>query len=436
MKYYSKTIVVIALIGAFAAQSATVYAAPEEINVKLGIPAQPRSMGDEYGDGGQVAGLKLGLGSCGDLGIDTSVQNLIGLASQVINNAKGLASAAAMATMSYMMPTEFSVVANLSSQAQKILQILADRCKVYQEARKHLEKEDIAGVRSAAFARCMEKRAKLEGDAAQISCSNPETAWQDLWGTSGCISAIDKATENVSTFPDGMDRGTLKAWLGDFKICPNNSNNAVPPRLTTTALNNAVAGAYQNNVMSALGELQRRTLTDADIRAKQLCVGGAAALPGGKAGAVICPTAEGLNMLRGLPAAEQQLYARRLADNLALLETVYRSYAMSAFVQKAGASNPNMAGLKPEMIAQLADKKEKETNAFVKTLQLARGGADGDLQKWEQQVLERRNYWLAHEQNVTRAEAQRQTVTGATPAETGVNVQQRIDRVKAAIGGK
>jgi len=191
------------------------YAVDPELTAKLGIPVQPQSSGETYNQG--LIG-SIGLGGCGDLGITNQLNSLISLGQQAVSNlGNNIGTIAATAAIAYFMPTEYSVISSLLSDARKYLAVLADKCKTYQAARNFMEKSDIAGIRKAAFARCMEKN---NGD--DVLCSKPANAWQYLFGTTGCVSALDKALNGV-TLPPGASNSTIKSFFGDLTICPDGS---------------------------------------------------------------------------------------------------------------------------------------------------------------------------------------------------------------------
>ena len=196
----------------------------------------------------------------------------------------------------YFMPTEYSTVANLMSMAQKNLALLTQKCNAYQTARGNLENKDTAGMRNAAYAKCMEQ---TMGD--DITCSKPSNAWPYLYGTSGCVSVVDKSLVGV-TLPQNTNNATMKSFFGDFQACADNSGRT-PPTLTADLVYQANMSFYGPAVKRAVSVAQTRYLTQADIVSMNLCVGHGSGNngSGGNAG-VTCPHAETINMIATFPA--------------------------------------------------------------------------------------------------------------------------------------
>ncbi|MFO0753579.1 MAG: hypothetical protein U0411_09685 [Thermodesulfovibrionales bacterium] len=395
-----RTIVIIVAVMVLYSAFVPAYAADPELASRLGIPITPNDMGETYGsDKGLLnGGLNLSLGSCGDLGIDNSLSNLVGLVYSSVSNAQSLAGSLAMSALAYYMPTEYSAVTNVFAMAQKYLSIFSEKCRTYQEARKYLEKKDISGIRSAAYAKCLEKYGSTMGDSADSICSNPQTAWQALTGASDCLSVVENALANVDTLPPGMTRDTFKYVFGDTTICAT-TNSAVSPALTMSSMYSSSKSYYSSVVESALSSAASKYPTQDDIADAGLCVGAAA---GGSNKGIICPSAETLSMLSRLPADEQSLYKQRLIEDLSVYSMVYQVYGMSAVLHKGFNANSKVAGLESESVAKLTDAREKEVNAFVNTLKLAKG-TDGDLRTWENEVVRRFSYWNEQQQRVNAA---------------------------------
>ncbi|MBZ0154939.1 MAG: hypothetical protein K8I29_01840 [Alphaproteobacteria bacterium] len=404
-----RTITVILTVLVMCSALAPVYALDPELAPRLGIPVNPNDLGETYGDdkGLLSGGLNLSLGSCGDLGIDNSLTNLVGLVYSSVSNAQNLSGSLAMAALAYYLPTEYSAVTNIFAMAQKYLSIFSEKCKTYQEARKYLEKKDISGIRSAAYAKCLEKYGATMGDSVDSVCSNPQTAWQALTGTSECLSVVENALANVNKLPAGMTKETFKYVFGDAKICATN-NSAVSPSLTMSSMYSSNKSYYSSKVESAVSSAKSKYHTQDDIANSGLCVGAAA---DGSNKGIICPSAETLYMLSKLPSDEQSLYKQRLIEDLSVYSMVYQVYGMSAIMHKGFNANSKVAGIDSESVSKLTDAKEKEVNAFVNTLKLAKG-ADGDLRTWENEVMRRYNYWKDYNQKVNTANSYNDRVYG------------------------
>ena len=362
------------------------YAFDPDLNAKLGIPIQPQSSGETFN---QVFNgfSSTGLGGCGNLGINTSLTNLTDLASQAVGSIRGLSSTATTAMFAYFMPTEYSTVSNLISIAQKYLAVLSDKCKIYQDARDYIENKDAAGIRKAAFAKCMEQ---TNGD--DITCSKPSNAWPFLYGTPGCVSVVDKSLAAV-TLPRNTNNATMKSFFGDFQVCADNSGST-PPTLTVDLVYQANMSFYGPAVNSALSAAKTRYLAQADIQAMNLCVGSGSDNngSGGNPG-VTCPHSETVNMVAAFPADEQAVFAAKLAEHLSLLQTVYNTYSWSSVMNRAAsAAQTPVPDAFTMPVAQMTSQKEKEVNNLVK-LKVQANGTDGSLSSWESQVIERNSYW-------------------------------------------
>jgi len=285
------------------------------------------------------------------------------------------------------MPTEYSTVSNLMSMAQKSLALLTQKCNTYQAARGYIENKDTAGMRKAAYAKCMEQ---TMGD--DITCSKPSNAWPYLYGTSGCVSVVDQSLSGV-TLPQNTNNVTMKSFFGDFQVCADNSGRT-PPTLTADLVYQANMSFYGPAVNSAVSAAQTRYLTQADIQTMNLCVGPGYGNngSGGNAG-VSCPHAETINMVATFPADEQAVFAAKLAEHLSLLQTVYNTYSWSSVMNNAAATAQTpVPDAFASPIAQMTSQKEKEVNDLVK-LKIHANGNDGSLSSWESQVMERNSYW-------------------------------------------
>ncbi|MBF0557252.1 MAG: hypothetical protein HQL08_00575 [Nitrospirae bacterium] len=402
------------------------HAVDPELNARLGIPVQPQSSGETFNQG--LIG-SMGLGGCGDLGITNQLNSLISLGQQAISNlGNNIGTIAATAAIAYFMPTEYSVVSNLLSDARKYLAVLADKCKTYQAARNYMEKSDIAGIRKAAFARCMEQNG---GD--DFLCSKPANAWQYLFGTTGCVSALDKALNGV-TLPSGTISSTIKSFFGDVQICPDGSGRT-PATLTADKVYQANMLFYGPAVTSGVSTAQTRYLAQSDIQSMNLCIGpannGNAGNGGGNAGSggVICPHAETINMVASFPSDEQAVFTNKLVESLSLLQTVYNTYSWSSMLNKAAAaSNAPVPDALTTPINQMTEQKEKELNDLVK-LKVQSSGNGGDLSQWEKQVMERNSYWQqlkASQGNETNYGSQ---IFGSSDSSTN-DSQSIIDSIK------
>ncbi len=375
-----------------------------DLNARLGIPVQPQDSGETYGPGLLNPSVSMGLGGCGDIGIDNSLGNLLSLAQAAADNAKNLPQIAGMAAMAYFLPTEYSVTANLLSQAQKYLAILADKCKTYQAARQFLESQDVAGIRKASFAKCMEQH-----NADEVFCSKPSNSWYSLFGTQECVSAVDKSLADVK-LPDGDSKESIKAFFGDVKMCRDGSG-AIRPVMTAAKVYQANMLFYGPAVDQAVSIAQKRYLTQDDIQKMNLCVGTGNNSNDGNGG-VICPNATTINMLATFPDDEQAIFKRKLAEHLSLLATVYNTYRLSALMNRAAAQ---VKTLSPDAyiapVGRITGQKQKEVNDLVK-LKIQANGNNGDLSNWESRVMERNSYWQQRQQNAARAKAQYESAYG------------------------
>ena len=403
------------------------YAVDPDLNAKLGIPVQPQSSGETFNQ--VFSGVtSTGLGGCGNLGINTSLTNLTNLASQAVGSIQGLSSVATTAMFAYFMPTEYSTVSNLISIAQKYLAVLSDKCKTYQAARDYIENKDAAGIRKAAFAKCMEQTI---GD--DITCSKPSNAWPFLYGTPGCVSVVDKSLAGV-TLAQSTNNATMKSFFGDFQVCADNSGRT-PPTLTADLVYQANMSFYGPAVNSAVAAAQTRYLTQADIQMMNLCVGPGSGnnSRGGNAG-VTCPHSETINMVATFPADEQAVFTAKLAEHLSLLQTVYNTYSWSSVMNRAASTAQTSvpdAFIMP--IAQMTSQKEKEVNDLVK-LKVQANGNDGSLSSWESQVMERNGYWTKSEtgqQNET--DAGNSIYGGGTVSGIGSNQNNSQNNIQALI---
>ncbi len=361
------------------------HAVDPDLNAKLGIPVQPQSSGETYNQG--LIG-SMGLGGCGNLGITNQLNSLISLGQAAISNlGSNGATIAATAAIAYFMPTEYSVISNLLSDARKYLAVLADKCKTYQAARNFLEKTDIAGIRKAAFAKCMEQNG---GD--DFLCSKPGNAWQYLFGTSGCVSAVDKSLNGV-TLPQNTTSATIKSFFGDVKICPDGSGRT-PPTLTADLVYQANMSFYGPAVKSAVSAAKTRYLAQTDIQSMNLCIGPGSGNNGsGSNAGIACPHAETINMVATFPTDEQAVFAAKLAEHLSLLQTVYNTYNWSSVMNKAASTAQTpVPDAFTSPIAQMTSQKEKEVNDLVR-LKVQANGTDGSLSSWESQVMNRNSYW-------------------------------------------
>ncbi len=388
-----------------------------DLNARLGIPVQPQSSGETFDQGLINGGLSAGLGGCGDLGVTNQLSDLLSMAQQAAGNAKSWPGLASTALIAYFFPTEYSVSSNLLSEAHKYLAVLSDKCKTYQTARDYMENKDIAGIRKASFAKCMEQN---NGD--DVFCSKPSNAWYSLFGTQECVSAVDTSLKGV-TLPDGTGKDSIKAFFGDVKMCPNGSGGT-PPTMTADKVYQANMLFYGPEVDSAVYAARTRYITQDDIKNMKLCVGAGNNNSGGNGG-VICPHAETINMIASFPADEQTVFKIKLAERLSLLQTVYSTYSWSSIMNKA-ASNAQMpvpdAFTTP--IAQMTGQKEKEVNDLVKLKNQANGN-DGDLSNWERQVMERNSYWQQRQQNVVKAKVQHEAAYGSKGNDATNKVMQQ-----------
>ncbi len=361
------------------------HAVDPETTAKLGIPVLPQNSGATF----QVFNSlnTMGLGGCGTMGMNTSLTNLMNLASQSVSSIQNLASIATTAMFAYFMPTEYSTVANLMSMAQKNLALLTQKCNAYQAARGNMENKDTAGMRKAAYAKCMEQ---TMGD--DITCSKPSNAWPYLYGTPGCVSVVDQSLTGV-TLPQNTNNATMKSFFGDYQVCADNSGRTAPT-LTADLVYQANMSFYGPAVSSAVSAAQTRYLAQADIQSMNLCVGPGFGNngSGGNAG-VTCPHAETINMVATFPADEQAVFAAKLAEHLSLLQTIYNTYNWSSVMNKAASTAQTpVPDAFTAPIAQMTSQKEKEVNDLVK-LKVHANGTDGSLSSWESQVMERNSYW-------------------------------------------
>ncbi len=361
------------------------HAVDPELTAKLGIPVLPQSSGATFQGFDGV--ISMGLGGCGNMGINTSLTNLTNLASQSVSSIQNLASIATTAMFAYFMPTEYSTVANLMSMAQKNLALLTQKCNTYQAARGNMENKDTAGMRKAAYAKCMEQ---TMGD--DITCSKPSNAWPYLYGSQGCVSVVDKSLAGV-TLPQSINNATMKSFFGDFQVCADNSGRT-PPTLTADLVYQANMSFYGPAVNSAVSAAQTRYLTQADIQTMNLCVGPGSGNNGGAGNAgVTCPHAETINMVATFPADEQAVFTAKLAEHLSLLQTVYDTYSWSSVMNRAASTTQTpVPDAFTTPIAQMTSQKEKEVNNLVR-LKVQANGNDGSLSSWESQVMERNSYW-------------------------------------------
>ncbi len=361
------------------------HAVDPETTAKLGIPVLPQSSGATFQGFNSLNAM--GLGGCGNMGINTSLANLTNLASQSISSVQNLASIATTAMFAYFMPTEYSTVANLMSMAQKNLALLTQKCNTYQAARGNMENRDTAGMRKAAYAKCMEQ---TMGD--DITCSMPSNAWPYLYGTQGCVSVLDKSLTGVA-LPQNTNSAAMKSFFGDFQVCADNSGSTAPT-LTADLVYQANMSFYGPAVNSAVSAAQTRYLTQADIQSMNLCVGPGAGNngSGGNAG-VTCPHAETINMVATFPTDEQAVFTAKLAEHLSLLQTIFMTYNWSSILNKAASTAQTpVPDAFTSPIARMTSQKEKEVNDLVK-LKVHANGTDGSLSSWESQVMERNSYW-------------------------------------------
>jgi hypothetical protein len=373
------------------------HAVDPETTARLGIPVQPQSSGESFSNQGG-SGVSVGQGGCGDLGMGTSLGNITNLqsvtsiAQQAVSSVKGMASTGVVAALAYFMPTEYSAAANIMSMAQKQMSVLADKCKAYQAARDSLESKDVSGIRKAAYAKCIENNSgnAVGNDDADVYCSDPANAWQYLssqfssMDSSNCVPAIDNVLAGV-TLPVGVSKGTLASFFGNFKMCASSSYGTAPT-LTADKVYQTNMSWYSNTIDNVVSSAKSSYLSQSDIQTMGLCIG-----PGNSG--IICPHAETINMIASFPDDEQAVFKNKLAEHLSLLQTVYMTYSWSSLLNKA-ASNAQtpVPDAFTTPVTQMTNQKEKEVNNLVK-LKVQASGNDGDLSRWESQVMERNSYW-------------------------------------------
>ncbi|MBF0560107.1 MAG: hypothetical protein HQL08_15155 [Nitrospirae bacterium] len=402
------------------------HAVDPDLKARLGIPVQPQSLGETYSNHGG-SGTSVG-GGCDALGVKTQLSDLSNIAQQAFGSVKDMASAAAVAALAYFTPTEYSVTANILSDARKQLSVMADKCKTYQAARDFMENKDIAGIRKAAYAKCMEQNGGDED--AEVTCSNPSNAWQYLSSQfsaldgSNCAPVIDNVLAHVN-LPGGVSKNTLQSFFGNFKLCAGSSNGIAPTMTASEVYQTNLQQYYSGVVNSALSAAQSSYLSDSDIQTSGLCIG-----PGnGGSGGIICPHAETINMVASFPSDEQSVFMNKLAEHLSLLQTVYMTYSWASLLNKAAASAQTpVPDAFTTPITQMTSQKEKEVNDLVK-LKVQANGNDGDLSNWEKQVMERNSYWQqlkASQGNETNYGSQ---IFGSPDSSTN-NSQNIIDSIK------
>ncbi len=344
---------------------------------RLGMPSQPMSNGDTYSP---TAGVQAGLNSCGDIGISTEFTDIVALVTSILKNSQSIQTAGEMALLAYALPTEYSVVTNIGAQAIKYLQILNDRCRVFQETQKFLERTDIAGIQSAARAKC------LAQGMTEVQCSDHYKAWFALWGDYNCHSLMHEALQHVSSYPAGLDEPTITKWFGDINLCPNGSQ---PVPATTSLMNSGYSsmnGFYTTAVNNIITTAQSRTVTDSDVMSGGLCIG-AVSSTGSQTGSngVLCPSSQVINKIAAFPVSFQTIFKAKLASILTILELDYWNNQAAYLVKYANQQIDGHKGVDTKTLPNLVDANNMRFANYKDTLVLAHGQST-NLDNFEKQV--------------------------------------------------
>jgi|GEM_PF-2342169 hypothetical protein len=352
---------------------------PADLPSRLGVPSQPTSYGENYTP---TAMGSIGLSSCGDLGMTSQYAAIVQMITSILQNPAVIEEAMAMGVVAYAMPTEYSIVSNIGSMAIKYLEILSNRCRVFQETQKFLERKDVAGIQSAAVAACMQKN---NGD--QIACSNHATAWAALWGDTNCHSLMHEALQNVSNWPSGTSEQLVTNWFGDINLCPNGSQPKAPTANNITNTYTSLQNYYTTAVNTIVSTAQSRAITDTDVQGSGICVGAASSTGGstGSAG-IICPSSAIIQKIAAMPPAYQSVFKPKLVSILTILEIDYWNNQATYLVKYANQQINMHKGIDPNTLPSLASAKGMEWANYKDSLILAHGQS-ASLDNFEKQVL-------------------------------------------------